>query len=155
MHVCGKDIFCESDHEDMYAAIDALVDKLDRQILKHKERTSPSQRDRAQAPAYRTRITHCPSAGSRRPRSMKSMALPCSPNCCRSNVALDLDATSKKRVFEHAGLLFENTQQFRAARYSTACSRARTWVRPDWVMASRFRTAASKDCAMPSARSSG
>jgi putative sigma-54 modulation protein len=36
VHVSGKDIFCETDHEDMYAAIDALVDKLDRQILKHK-----------------------------------------------------------------------------------------------------------------------
>jgi putative sigma-54 modulation protein len=36
VHVSGKDIFCEADHEDMYAAIDALVDKLDRQILKHK-----------------------------------------------------------------------------------------------------------------------
>ena len=38
MHVSGKAIFCETDHEDMYAAIDALVDKLDRQILKHKGR---------------------------------------------------------------------------------------------------------------------
>ncbi|MBL8539152.1 MAG: ribosome-associated translation inhibitor RaiA [Burkholderiales bacterium] len=38
VHVSGKDIFCETDHEDMYAAIDALVDKLDRQILKHKDR---------------------------------------------------------------------------------------------------------------------
>jgi PTS system nitrogen regulatory IIA component len=28
-----------------------------------------------------------------------------------SNVALDLDATSKKRVFEQAGLAFENNQQ--------------------------------------------
>jgi putative sigma-54 modulation protein len=38
VHVSGRDIFCVSDHEDMYAAIDALVDKLDRQILKHKGR---------------------------------------------------------------------------------------------------------------------
>lgn len=38
VHVSGKAIFCETDHEDMYAAIDALVDKLDRQILKHKSR---------------------------------------------------------------------------------------------------------------------
>ena len=36
VHVSGRDIYCETDHEDMYAAIDALVDKLDRQILKHK-----------------------------------------------------------------------------------------------------------------------
>lgn len=38
VHVSGRDIFCETDHEDMYAAIDALADKLDRQILKHKGR---------------------------------------------------------------------------------------------------------------------
>lgn len=38
VHVRGKDIFAEcGDQEDMYAAIDVLVDKLDRQILKHKE----------------------------------------------------------------------------------------------------------------------
>src|SRR4051812_49477615 len=38
VHVRGKDIFCESTAEDMYAAIDGLVDKLDRTILKHKEK---------------------------------------------------------------------------------------------------------------------
>ena len=38
VHLSGKDIFVECDDADMYAAIDALVDKLDRQILKHKER---------------------------------------------------------------------------------------------------------------------
>src|SRR5258706_7799325 len=38
VHLSGKDIFVESHDADMYAAIDALVDKLDRQILKHKER---------------------------------------------------------------------------------------------------------------------
>ena len=38
VHVRGKDIFCESTAEDMYAAIDSLVDKLDRTILKHKEK---------------------------------------------------------------------------------------------------------------------
>ena len=36
VHVRGKDIFCESTADDMYAAIDGLVDKLDRTILKHK-----------------------------------------------------------------------------------------------------------------------
>jgi len=39
VHVRGRDIFCESIDADMYAAIDSLVDKLDRQILKHKEKT--------------------------------------------------------------------------------------------------------------------
>jgi putative sigma-54 modulation protein len=38
VHLSGKDIFVESRHEDMYAAIDNLIDKLDRQILKHKEK---------------------------------------------------------------------------------------------------------------------
>ncbi len=38
IHVRGKDIFAESSHEDMYAAIDTLVDKLDRQVLKYKEK---------------------------------------------------------------------------------------------------------------------
>lgn len=38
VHVRGKEIFAESDDSDMYAAIDLLVDKLDRQILKHKEK---------------------------------------------------------------------------------------------------------------------
>jgi putative sigma-54 modulation protein len=38
VHVPGSDIFCESIDENMYAAIDGLVDKLDRQIIKHKEK---------------------------------------------------------------------------------------------------------------------
>ena len=38
VHVRGRDIFCESVDANMYAAIDSLVDKLDRQILKHKEK---------------------------------------------------------------------------------------------------------------------
>jgi putative sigma-54 modulation protein len=38
VHVPGSDIFCESIDENMYAAIDNLVDKLDRQIIKHKEK---------------------------------------------------------------------------------------------------------------------
>ena len=38
VHVSGADVFAEASEEDMYAAIDGLVDKLDRQILKHKEK---------------------------------------------------------------------------------------------------------------------
>jgi putative sigma-54 modulation protein len=38
VHLSGKDIFVECHNADMYAAIDTLVDKLDRQILKHKEK---------------------------------------------------------------------------------------------------------------------
>jgi putative sigma-54 modulation protein len=38
VHLSGKDIFAECENDDMYAAIDLLVDKLDRQIVKHKEK---------------------------------------------------------------------------------------------------------------------
>lgn len=38
VHLSGKQIFVECHDADMYAAIDALVDKLDRQIIKHKEK---------------------------------------------------------------------------------------------------------------------
>lgn len=38
IHVSGKDLFAEAGHDDMYAAIDALADKLDRQLIKHKEK---------------------------------------------------------------------------------------------------------------------
>jgi putative sigma-54 modulation protein len=38
VHVAGADVFADSVHEDMYAAIDGLIDKLDRQVLKHKEK---------------------------------------------------------------------------------------------------------------------
>ena len=34
----GKAIFAEAKQQDMYAAIDILIDKLDRQVLKHKEK---------------------------------------------------------------------------------------------------------------------
>jgi putative sigma-54 modulation protein len=40
VHVPGGAIFCESCEPDMYAAIDNLVDKLDRQIIKHKEKSN-------------------------------------------------------------------------------------------------------------------
>lgn len=38
LHVKGKDIFIEHASEDMYAAIDQLVDKLDRQVCRHKDK---------------------------------------------------------------------------------------------------------------------
>ncbi len=40
LHVNGGKLFADSVHEDMYAAIDTLTDKLDRQILRHKEKKS-------------------------------------------------------------------------------------------------------------------
>ena len=38
VNVNGGKIFADSTEEDMYAAIDGLVDKLDRQVRKHKEK---------------------------------------------------------------------------------------------------------------------
>ncbi len=39
IHTSGAELFADATSEDLYAAIDALVDKLDRQIVKHKEKT--------------------------------------------------------------------------------------------------------------------
>ncbi len=47
VHLRGKDIFVESQDADMYAAIDSLMDKLDRQILRHKEKHSDGRRNGA------------------------------------------------------------------------------------------------------------
>ena len=38
LHTRGKGIHVEAIEADMYAAIDALIDKLDRQVVKHKEK---------------------------------------------------------------------------------------------------------------------
>ena len=38
LRVSGKDLHCASSEPDLYAAIDRLADKLDRQLLKHKGR---------------------------------------------------------------------------------------------------------------------
>ncbi|WP_067516852.1 ribosome hibernation-promoting factor, HPF/YfiA family [Endozoicomonas ascidiicola] len=39
LHVPGAEVNATADHEDMYAAIDLLSDKLDRQLVKHKEKS--------------------------------------------------------------------------------------------------------------------
>ncbi|OOZ40878.1 ribosomal subunit interface protein [Solemya pervernicosa gill symbiont] len=44
MHVPGGNIHAENTQEDMYAAIDGLVDKLDRQVKKHKEKVTDHHR---------------------------------------------------------------------------------------------------------------
>ena len=38
VHLSGKDIHVQSHDGDMYAAIDGLIDKLDRQVIRHKEK---------------------------------------------------------------------------------------------------------------------
>ena len=47
LFVSGGTIFAEAVAEDMYAAIDALADKLDRQIIKHKEKLTDHHRAEA------------------------------------------------------------------------------------------------------------
>jgi putative sigma-54 modulation protein len=46
VHVRGKEIHAEAIEPDMYAAIDCLADKLDRQVLKYKEKNSAHREDR-------------------------------------------------------------------------------------------------------------
>ena len=45
VHVRGKDIHAASVDPDMYAAIDALADKLNRQVIKHKEKLTDHRAD--------------------------------------------------------------------------------------------------------------
>ena len=44
VHVPGKDIHVEEAGDDLYAAIDALFDKLDRQVQKHKQKLQDHHR---------------------------------------------------------------------------------------------------------------
>ena len=39
IHIADADVVANAAHDDMYAAIDLLTDKLDRQLIKHKEKT--------------------------------------------------------------------------------------------------------------------
>jgi putative sigma-54 modulation protein len=45
VHLSGKNIFVECDDANLYTAIDNLVEKLDRQILKHKEKNAARRHD--------------------------------------------------------------------------------------------------------------
>ncbi len=45
LHVRGKVIHAEAIQEDLYAAIDQLMDKLDRQVVKHKGKKSKHNHD--------------------------------------------------------------------------------------------------------------
>ncbi|MBI2800773.1 MAG: ribosome-associated translation inhibitor RaiA [Gammaproteobacteria bacterium] len=38
VHVAGNTLHAASEHSDMYAAIDSMLDKLDRQVRRHKEK---------------------------------------------------------------------------------------------------------------------
>ncbi|MDT3708053.1 MAG: ribosome-associated translation inhibitor RaiA [Thiobacillus sp.] len=45
LHVKGHDFHAHSEDGNMYAAIDLLADKLDRQIVRHKEKTANVHQD--------------------------------------------------------------------------------------------------------------
>ena len=47
LHTRGKDIHVEAVEPDMYAAIDVLADKLDRQVVRHKEKLAVHRHDGA------------------------------------------------------------------------------------------------------------
>lgn len=44
VHVNRGNLFADDEQEDMYAAIDGLIDKLDRQLKKHKEKLTDHRR---------------------------------------------------------------------------------------------------------------
>lgn len=45
IHVSGKAIFAEAEDSNLYVAIDSLIDSLDRQVLKHKEKNTARRHD--------------------------------------------------------------------------------------------------------------
>jgi putative sigma-54 modulation protein len=45
LHVRGQDLHCSSEQSDLYAAIDLLADKLDRQVQRYKERNGKDKRN--------------------------------------------------------------------------------------------------------------
>ena len=47
IHVPGGNLYADAEHDDMYAAIDALIDKVDRQLRKHKEKLTDHHRGMA------------------------------------------------------------------------------------------------------------
>ncbi len=51
VHLSGKAIFAETEDSNLYVAIDNLVDSLDRQILKHKDKSTARRHDDTGNPA--------------------------------------------------------------------------------------------------------
>lgn len=47
IHVKGKDLFAECAHADLYAAVDELTDKLDRQVLRYKGKSQDHHHESA------------------------------------------------------------------------------------------------------------
>lgn len=53
VHLSGSTIHADSVEADMYAAIDGLVDKLDRQVRKHKEKVTDHHAREVDKPRFR------------------------------------------------------------------------------------------------------
>ena len=51
IHVKGNDMFAESAHHDLYAAVDELVDKLDRQVDRKSTRLNSSHMSESRMPS--------------------------------------------------------------------------------------------------------
>ena len=47
IHVKGRDLFAESSNADLYAAVDELADKLDRQVLRYKDKSQEHHHEAA------------------------------------------------------------------------------------------------------------
>jgi putative sigma-54 modulation protein len=45
LNISGKTLFAETEDSNLYVAIDALIDSLDRQVLKHKEKFEARRHD--------------------------------------------------------------------------------------------------------------
>jgi putative sigma-54 modulation protein len=54
VHISGADVFADAIEADMYAAIDMLADKLDRQIKKHKEKLTDHHRSEGRSQKHPT-----------------------------------------------------------------------------------------------------
>ncbi len=101
----------------MYAAIDQLVDKLDRQVLKHKEKTArlhrhdtPVKKPRSvDAETHPLPIRCPPVPPPSKALNLIAITAASSPNSPPpTSAGSTCDVTSKKRLFEQVGLLFEN-----------------------------------------------
>lgn len=60
------------------------------------------------------------------------------------HVLVAVEATSKKRAFEEAGLLFESLHGLNRALVTDSSLRASAWAPPGWGMAWPSRTGASR-----------
>jgi putative sigma-54 modulation protein len=55
LHAKGTSLHANSEGDDMYAAIDAAADKLDRQVIKHKEKVTDHHRQGGALKTQKTR----------------------------------------------------------------------------------------------------